>query len=367
MPYSYEAMRGEVADLVAAAVHVAIDDEALADVATVMRQQLTARGAAFQTDPQQFPAESPAENTRDTLQFYLVLTSQEFCIWRRRSDGTVEAWEITIGGERFVGARGIAAAHMRALQERRPILDARYLAAMTLDDVREIYRDEQTDTVTLQLLPQRLAKYNELGRVLLERYDGHAANLLEAAGGYLFRGDDQGLIQRLLLDFPTAYFDWPFCKLAMLYPKFLSTRAVDGIPTTPDYRTLVRIRDPEHFQVAADYYIPLFFIRTGIFRISPDLANRLRGQRLIARDSRMEREYRAATITVGRRLAATTGATVNAVDTECWRMGYLGCRPCRVGVSDAEHPCAYRAVSRAFQREHALMDLRWPLVLTTCY
>ncbi|MDR7555054.1 MAG: queuosine salvage family protein [Armatimonadota bacterium] len=367
MPYTYEAMRREIADLVGAAVHVTIDDGALADVAVVMRQQLATGGTAFQTDPQRFPAESPAENSRDTLQFYLVLTSQEFCIWRRRPDGAVEAWEITIGGERFVGARGIAAAHMRALRRGQPILDARYLAAMTLDDVRNIYRDERTGQVTLQLLPQRLAKYNELGRVLLERYDGHAANLLEAADGYLFRGDDQGLIQRLLLDFPTAYFDWPFCKLAMLYPKFLSTRAVDGIPTTPGYRRLVRIRDPEHFEIAADYYIPLFFIRTGIFRISADLADRLREQRLIARDSRMEREYRAATVTAGRRLATTTHAAVNAVDTECWRMGYLGCRPCRVGVSDAEHPCAYRGVSRAFQREHALMELRWPLVLTTCY
>jgi hypothetical protein len=360
-------MRREVEELVGAAVHVTIDDDALAAVAGVMAQQLAAGGAAFQTDPQRFPAESPAENTRDTLQFYLVLTAQEFCIWRRRADGTAEAWELQVDGRRFVGARGIAAAHMRALRRGRPILDARYLAAMTLDDVRDLYRDDGTGAVTLQLLPQRLAKYNELGRVLLERYDGHAANLLEAAGGYLFRGDGQGLIQRLLLDFPTAYFDWPFCKLAILYPKFLHARATDGVPTTAEYRALTRICDPEHFEVAADYYIPLFFIRTGIFRPSAELADRLRAQRLIERDSRMEREYRAATIVAGRRLADATGAPVMAVDTECWRMGYLGCRPCRLGVSDAEHPCAYRAVSRAFQREHALMELQWPLVLTTCY
>lgn len=367
MPYTYEAMRRELDGLVAAAAHVTIDDGALADVAGVMRQQLATGGAAFQTDPRRYPAESPAENTRDTLQFYLVLTAQEFCIWRRRADGAVEAWEIEIDGVRFVGARGIAAAHMRALRQGRDILDPRYLAAMTLDDVRDFYRDERTGEVTLQLLPQRLAKFNELGRVLLERYGGHAANLLEAAGGYLFRGDDQGLIQRLLLDFPTAYFDWPFCKLAILYPKFLSTRAADGVPTTAEYRARARIHDPEHFEVAADYYIPLFFIRTGIFRVGDELAGRLRAQRLIERDSRMEREYRAATIVAGRRLAEATDAAVTAVDTECWRMGYLGCRPCRLGVSDAEHPCAYRGISRAFQREHALMELRWPLVLTTCY
>ncbi|HEV8338946.1 MAG TPA: queuosine salvage family protein [bacterium] len=367
MPYSREAMRAELDDLARGAAHVTIVSEKIRDVATAMRQELGGADGAFHTDPQQYPNESPPENDRRTLQFYLVVTSQEFCIWRRGADGRVEAWTIEVGGQRYVGARGIAAAHMRALRQGRDILDPTYLASMTFQDVLDFYRDEETGQVTLQMLPQRLAKFNELGRVLLDTYGGHVTNLLGQTGGYLFRGDDGGLVQRLLLDFPTSYFDWPFCKLAILLAKFLATRKTDGIPTTDEYRTLARIRDAENFEIAADYYIPLFFIRSGIFRVSDPLAAALRGQHLIGRDSRMEREYRACTIVAGRALAEETGRSLSAVDTECWKTGYLRCRLCREGISDEELPCPYRSVSKAYQNEHALMEMRWPLVLTTCY
>lgn len=366
MPYSYEAMTREIDDLGRDARHLAIVPDKLREVADAMRRELAAPGASFQTDPLQYPHESPTENTRETLQFYLMLTAQEFCIWRRNGQ-QVEAWEITIGGQRFVGARGIAAAHVRAIRQGKNILNPAYLASMTLEDVRDFYRDEATGRVTLQMLPQRLAKFNELGRVLIDRYDGHAANLLEEAKGFLFDRDDRGLVQRLLLDFPTSYFDWPFNKLAILYAKFLATRKADGIPTTDEYRTLTRFRDPEYFVIAADYYIPLFFLRVGIFRIGEELAAYLRDQRLINRDSRMEREYRAATILAGRALAEASGQPINAVDTECWRTGYIRCRLCREGISDAELPCPYRSISKGYQNDHALMEMRWPLVLTTCY
>lgn len=367
MTHSRDAMRREVEDLVRTAAHVRVVPEKVEEVAAVMRRELAGGGASFQTDPQQFPRESPAANDVDTLQFYLVLTSQEFCIWRRDAEGKVEAWDIEIDGRRYVGARGIGAAHMRALRQGKQILDPAYLASMTLDGVKEFYRDERTGKVTLQMLPQRLAKFNELGHVLQERHDGHVASLLDRANGYLFRDDDRGIVQQLHSDFSTAYLDWPFCKLALLFAKFIATRKTEGIPTTADYRRLAQIRDAENFEIAADYYIPLFFIRVGIFRIGDDLLSCLRDQRLIERNSRMEREYRASTITAGRMLAEAAGWPVTVVDTECWKTGYLRCRLCAAGMTDEELPCPYRSISKGYQDEHGLMDLRWPLVLTTCY
>ncbi len=365
--YSHKAMRAELDDLARGARHVTIVPANIQRVAAAMRQELAHAGASFHTDPNQFPNESPPTNDRSTLQFLFVLTAQEFCIWRRNHQNQVEAWDIEIDGQRYVGARGIAAAHVRALRRGRDLLAPAYLASMTLDDVKDFYRDERTGEVTLQMLPQRLAKFNEVGRVLADRYDGHAARVLERAEGRLFRDDGAGLVQQLVVHFPTAYFDWPFCKLAILFAKFLTTRKMDGIPTTDEYQALSTIRDPETFEVAADYYIPLFFIRTGIFQISDALADRLRAQRLLERDSRMEREYRAATMVAGRLLAEEAGWPIPTVDTECWKTGYLRCRLCRVGISDEELPCPYRNVSIGYQNDHTLMELRWPLVLTTCY
>src|SRR6266568_4573317 len=60
----------------------------------------------------------------------------------------------------------------------------------------------------------RLAKYQEIGAVLRQRYDGHFLNLLAEADGWLFRDDGRGVIQSLVEQFPISYGDWPFAKLA---------------------------------------------------------------------------------------------------------------------------------------------------------
>jgi hypothetical protein len=365
MVYSREARQAELESIVDNAQHVAIDYERLALIAAVMEQELRA-SRPFQTDPRSYPKETLPENDRDTMQFYFVLTSQHFCIWRRAAAG-VEAWDIEIDGQRYVGGRGVNAALIRALAQGRNILDPAYLASMTLADVKELYRDERTGDADLQLLSQRLAKLNEVGRVLLERYQGHVAHLLEETGGRLFSDDGRGLVQQLTLHFPVSYFDWPFTKLATLYGKYLSIRNVPGIPTTTEYRALTEIKDYDHFEVAADYYIPLFFIRTGIFRISDAFAGRLLKQQLIDPNSRMEREFRAATMIAGRALAERIDAPLLAVDEELWSTGYMRCRRCRSGISDKELPCPYRGLSTGYQSDELLMKMRWPLVLTPCY
>lgn len=357
-------MRAELDELAANTRHVKINQERLRLVAQTLGKEAAA--ASLQTDPHQNPNQTLLENNRDTMQHYLVATGQYFCIWRRTA-GDVEAWDLTIDGQLYTGARGINAALMRALREGQNLLDPHYLAAMTLDDVTRLYRDERDGQTTLQMLPERLAKFNEIGRVLLQFYDGHAANFLAEAGGYLFRDDGRGIVQQLNRRFPTSYFDWPFNKLAILLGKLLMLRLSADVPTTNEFRELASIRDTENFEIAADYYIPLFFIRTGIFEVSRELADHLRNHRLIARDSAMEHDYRAATIVAGRQLAAETGLLIPLVDEESWRNAFFACRVCRVGISDEELPCPYRHLSIAYQERHELMEYRWPLVHTTAY
>ena len=368
MPYSYDEMHRELRWLVDNARHVQIDRERLPAVAESIRRAL-AQDATKQTDPD--PMQSPPQNDRDTLQFYLVLCSQEHLIWRRTAENKVEAWNITIDGRRYTGGRGIAAAHMRALLRGVPLLDAGYLASMTLADVEAFYRDEATGETDLQMLPQRLAKFNEIGRVLQKQFGGrsggHVANLLRETGGRLWADDGCGLVQQLLSHFPIAFYDWPFNKLANLYGKFIAMRNLADVPSSDEFLELSQIHDPQHFEIAADYYIPLFFIRTGVFRIDDELARCLRERRLIARNSRMELEYRACTMIAGRELAALSGLPVPVVDEEVWRSGFTRCRLCTPQATDEELPCPHRELSVAYQQEHDLMELGWPLVMTTCY
>ncbi|MBM3299422.1 MAG: hypothetical protein FJY85_05665, partial [Deltaproteobacteria bacterium] len=247
--YAREEMMRQISQLMEDAEHVCIMRPQLRQIAEEMRGALETDEGSFLHDPKRYPYESPAKNDEETIQFFYILGSQNFCIWRRDRKGDVEAWDIHINGQRFVGARGVTAANMRALRIGKNLLDPACLSQLTLKDVEDIYRDEETGQVNLQLLPERQAKFNEIGSVLQEHFNGSFTTLLQRAEGYLFREDGQGIVQQLLTYFPLSYGDWPFCKLAMLTPALLYHRRDKGIPTTEEYLSLTNINDFDNFEI----------------------------------------------------------------------------------------------------------------------
>lgn len=358
--YTHAAMLQELRAIADRAEHVHLDRGRLDRVAGLMRRRLGADDFALRRD---VPDLEPA----DVLPYYLTAGAHNFLIWERDEAGRIVPWHVHVNGELRDGAPAIFACHLRALRRGRKILDPDFLAAMTLADMADHYRDERTAEVTLQFIPERLAKFNEIGRVLKEKYGGSFLTLLERAGGYLFREDGQGIAQQLLDRFPLSYGDWPFCKLVMVAVGNLYEDRDRLFPGSSRYRDLIELRDPERLEVGADYYRPFFLYRVGVLRLSQALKERLVTRTLIDRESAMEREYRAWTILAARELADRLGIAPHGLARESWAMGFLRCRPCYVGVPETEVPCGYRAICHAYTEEPSLMEGLWPLVLTTAY
>lgn len=365
--HTQEAMHHELEAIVENSRHVHLVPERLDVVAQELAVSLR-HGQQHQADPRDHPDETVLENSLETLQFFLVLTSQHFCIWRPNQEtGAPEAWDVGVGGRTYTGAKGINAAFVRALRDGCDLLNASFLANMTMADLRHVYRDERGKPTSLQMMSFRLNKLREIGTVLQERYDGRAAGLFEEAAGRLYRPNGLGLVQGLMREFPISYYDWPFCKLSILLGKLVSSRVDLPIPTSDDFRRLAKFEHPNEFEVAADYYIPLFLIRSGALAIGGELERKLSAGEHIARDSAMEREYRAATMVAGRRLGKLTGQPISEIDESLWRMGFAHCRNCFVGVDEHQVPCSYRPTCRAYQEEGDLMKIKWPLVSTPRY
>lgn len=366
---TYAARWVEIQRLLAQATYLKINEDRLQAVAAALRDEAGESSVSFTDDPRQYPSESPLTNDAETLQFLLLLSAISFCIWERQGgDGPVVAWSLTIDGERYVGARGLAAALMRALRSGQNLYDPAVLQALTLADVSRLFRDEMTGQTTLQMLPTRLAKLHELGRVLASRYDGHVHTLLERSDGWLYRDDGRGIIQQLLTHFPRSFGDFPFAKLAQLVVKFMVGRRRPWIQTTPDFEWLTNFLDfDSRLDAAADYYIPFFFLRVGLLEADEQLLGPLRKRQLLSPGSPIEQGYRAATLEICQRLAGLAKISVADLDTLVWKQGYLRCRPCHLRVSDKDLPCPHRTRCRAFQEEPALMELGWPLVYTAWY
>ena len=365
---TYASRWNEIRRLFAAADHLRLNEAAIPAIARSLRDETAQVAVSFTDDPRTYPHESPPTNDANTLQFFLLLGALSFCIWQRQPDGSVVAWSITVNGEKYVGARGLAAALMRAQREGRHLYEPSALQKLTLEDVTALFRDEATQATTLQMLPERLAKLNELGRVLDEQYDGRVRTLFARSEGWLYREDGQGIIQQLLTNLPRSFGDYPFAKLAQLTVKFLVGRQRAWIPTTPEFDRLTQFHDlVAALDASADYYIPFFFLRVGLLEADARLLGPLKRRELLERDKLLEQGYRAATLELCARLAQAAGLSMADLDTLVWKQGYLRCRPCHLGVTDEELPCPQRAHCRAFQHDPALMQIGWPLVHTPWY
>jgi hypothetical protein len=346
-----------------------IDDEQLQKVAAVMAD-LPPSHLALRTysklnlAPAEFADQTLLRNDADAIQYTFVGGSQGFFIWVRDASGHATPWEMTVGGRHYRGASGLFACHMRALRNGLNILDPETLTRLTPSDLDAYYRDEATGRTTLQHLEGRLAKYQEIGAVLRQRYDGHFLNLLAEADGWLFRDDGRGVIQSLVEQFPISYGDWPFAKLANVIARGLHQRREADVPSTAEFDRLTDFHDADRFDCGADYYRPFFLMRVGALAISERLRDTLAREELQEPESAVEHEWRAATIEACNRLTDLSGMPLFNATAETWDNAFHRCRRCVPGIAETELACPYARVCRAYNTDSDLMRIRWPLTYT---
>src|SRR5262249_8718874 len=126
-----------------------------------------------------------------TVNWLLLLDALNFCFW---SDKGQPRWTIDYQGEKLDGYWAEAAALKRAVEEDIPLWDAAFLSTISAETMRHIFRGQQT----IPLFEQRIANAREVGRVLLERYDGQFTHAIEQAAGSVVR-----LMQLLVSEFPS--------------------------------------------------------------------------------------------------------------------------------------------------------------------
>jgi putative queuosine salvage protein len=370
-PFSRRAMREQLAAMVRAPKHVRINAEKLTHIASIMPGSMASGWrVAYQSTEEHYQQPIPIHLTeRDLLHYALIEDSQGWLIWQRGANNSVEPLTINVNGVTYSGGEALTACHVRAIRDGRKVLDPGVIAEFAMADVREHYRDDVTGNVAVQLLPERLENFREVGRVLLDEFGGDFRNVLRRADGHLYRDDGQGLVQLLVQKFPRSFGDWPMAKLAnVLALRLMRLRSAHRFSTEVEH--LLEFSDLQQIEVGADYYRPLFFLRVGVFEIGDELREKLRRRELIEAGSQMEREYRALTILAARDLGGQMGQWseifVDLAD-ETHAQPFLRCRRCRVGISDEELPCPYRRVCKATHEDHRLMECGWPLVLTTEY
>jgi len=112
----------------------------------------------------------------ETIAYFLVLDSLNFCFWPAPHK---EKWAIPFESGWVSGYDALALSLKRAFQTGTPLADPRYLVSLSLEALKAILGGRGD----LQLLKPRLEILRELGRVLMEKFDGKAFKIVRSAHG----------------------------------------------------------------------------------------------------------------------------------------------------------------------------------------
>ena len=175
----------------------------------------------------------------------------------------------------------------RAMDNGIPVLDGKFLARITLPELDHIF----SGNIRMPMLEEKLRVLNQVGAVLVQKYDGRYANFVKSCPPRLY-DNGQGLVERLVKEFPrfndvSQYQgqEVKFYKLAQLgYWGMYS-----GLSESGGFR----LEDPEKLTAFADYIVPVALELMGITSYSDSLREKIRTYQLIPRDSPQEIEIRA--------------------------------------------------------------------------
>jgi len=231
------------------------------------------------------------DGTECTLNWLLLLDALNFCFWAEKGQ---ERWQINYHGETLGGYWAEAAALTRAVEEGYPLWDARYLSELSMGDLRHILRGIPSaggkPPVEIPLLEQRLANAREAGHVLLARYNGQFANVIEEAGGSAVK------LALLLVEHFSSFRDIAVFRghdVRFLKRAQICASDIHGAFGGKHWGAFY---DLDKLTVFADYKLPQILRHFGALFYDIALEKRIDEQEMLAAGSEEEIQIRSGTI-----------------------------------------------------------------------
>jgi Potential Queuosine, Q, salvage protein family len=186
----------------------------------------------------------------------------------------------------------------RALDQGTPFLDGEFLTHLTRSQMEQIF----AANIELPMLDEKMQILHDVGRVLLQKYQGRFHNFVRSCSSRLYDAGN-GLIERLATEFQrfNDVSEYAGCnvklyKLAQLAFWFLYL----SLRKTGQFY----IEDLDQMTAFADYIVPAAFRLLGITTYSEALERAIQTHQLIPRNSHWEIEIRAHCIYAADLLAA---------------------------------------------------------------
>ncbi|RLF99873.1 MAG: hypothetical protein DRN47_02705 [Candidatus Wolframiiraptor sp.] len=268
-----------VGSIIEKTLHVKINFEKIKEVATTLKD--------YKFPPLHYDF-LPNLRGDDLVQFTFVFNSInfQFCElkkpWRR--------FEIKYGGTTYSGAIGLIYSLRKALEDDIPVLDAKYLAKLTEERALKFLKG---DNIIIPMFEERVKILREIGKVLLEKYEGSFSNFLKLSNKAFDEG--KGLVERLVKDFP-SFNDVRVYRPTGTVVKFYKRAQLLFAMLHYNPNCQFKLENVDKLTVFADYRLPQALRDLGIIMYSDKLAYKIDNRIPIPEGSDEEVEIRACTI-----------------------------------------------------------------------
>ncbi len=216
----------------------------------------------------------------EKLNFLLVFNSTSFCYWGDPK------WMVEYRGERYDGSWGMVAAILRALENGKPILDAKYRSKIS----RREYQEILGGNVEIPLFEERWKITKEVAAHLMKNNGGSFTEFVKQANG-----DAVKLLGHIIRNFPS------FDDTAIFYGQKIEfyKRAqllVADIYQLFDRKGYGNLTNAERLTACADYKLPQSLRTLGIISYTKSLAEKVDSKTPLIHGEQEEIDIRANTI-----------------------------------------------------------------------
>jgi hypothetical protein len=226
-------------------------------------------------------------NFEDDIQLVFIENVVNFCFWADRGK---PKWRIEwpIGQETNGGWYTLKSCFERAVTENIPICDANYLANIKIQEIEHIFRG--IEDTQIPLINNRLENLQEAGKILIEKYDGKAMNIIKEADY-----DAINLARIIYQNFSSFKDIYKINdkEVYILKRAQIAASDISFLFTQHKKSPLKRLGELTAF---ADYKLPQILRMFGVMEYSKELSYKVDNMIEISSGSKEETEIRSATI-----------------------------------------------------------------------
>lgn len=193
-------------------------------------------------------------------------------------------------GKRWCDSEAMLACLHRAHSTGIPFFTGEYLANLTRKDLESVF----AGTIEMPMLDERVVIFNEVGRVLVEKYKGRYSTFVRSCAPRLYANGD-GLLERLTSEFP-RFNDVSLYNGSEVQIFKLAQLGIWGMHLALSPRKAWALEDAATLTAFADYIVPVGMRVTKIFEYAPSLEEQINSLVEVTRDSQAEIELRASSI-----------------------------------------------------------------------